>query len=151
MRKLPLYLGLLIVFGLPGSVAAQDEDGEVPPTLRLSFYHCDMNELGPAIEQMETMEIPIWDELVDEGMVESYGHYFHAWASEWNVGIYTVAESIEAVLAATVEFGNRMQERHPDAANGLNQLCPAHRDGFYVFGPRTGEDDDEEGEEGGGS
>lgn len=149
MRKLPIYLGLLIAFGVPGAVAAQD--GETPPTLRLSFYHCDMNALGPVVEQMEMMEIPIWDELVDEGMVESYGHYFHAWASEWNVGIYTVAESIEAVLAATVEFGNRMQERHPDADNGLNQTCPAHRDGFYVFGPRTGMDEDEGEDDEGGS
>ena len=152
MRKLPLYLGLLIAIGFPGTVAAQDQDGEVPPTLRLSFYHCDMNEIGPTMEQIETMEMPIWEELVDEGMVESYGHFVHAWASEWNVGIYTVAENIEAVLAATAEFGDRMQERHPDADDGLNQVCPAHRDGLYTFGPRTGMDDDEDDDqEGGGS
>ena len=82
-------------------------------------------------------------------MVNSYGHFIHAWASEWNVGIFTVAESIEAVIAATEEFGNRMQERHPDADNGLNQACPSHRDGFYVMGPRTGQDD--EGGDGGGN
>lgn len=145
MRKLPLYLGLLIAIGMPGAVAAQEEEEDAAPMLRLSFYHCNMNELGPTIEQMETMEIPIWNELADEGMVESYGHFFHAWASEWNVGIYTVAESIEAILAATEEFGNRMQERHPDADAGLNQVCPAHRDGFYFLGPSTGMDDEDEG------
>lgn len=147
MRKLPLYAGLLIALGMPGAVAAQED--EAPPILRLSFYHCDMNALDATYEQIETMEIPIWDELVDEGMVESYGHFFHAWASEWNVGIYTVAENIEAVLAATEEFGNRMGERHPDADAGLNQVCPAHRDGFYVLGPSTGMDDDEDDDEGG--
>jgi hypothetical protein len=155
MRKLPLYLGLLIAFGVPGAVAAQEEEAqeeEAPPTLRLSFYQCDLSQMGPTGEQIETMEIPIWEELVDEGMVDSYGHFFHAWASEWNVGIYTVADNIEAVLAATEEFGNRMQERHPDADAGLNQVCPSHRDGFYVFGPRTGDDEDEgEDEDEGGS
>lgn len=148
MRKLPLYLGLLIAFGVPGTVAAQEEEDEAPSMLRLSFYQCNMNELDAVIEQMETMEIPIWQELVDEGMVDSYGHFFHAWASEWNVGIYTVADDIEAVLAATEEFGNRMQERHPNANDGLNQACPAHRDGFYVFGPSTGDDDEDEDEGG---
>lgn len=142
MRKPLLHIGLFLAFALPGAVAAQE--AEPPPTLRLSFYHCNLAEMGPAFEQMETMEIPIWDELVGEGMVESYGHFVHAWASEWNVGIYTVAESIEAVLAATEEFGNRMEERHPDAEYGLNQMCPSHRDGFYTFGPRTGMDDEEE-------
>ena len=39
MRKLPLYLGLLIAFGLPGAVAAQD--GETPPV------HC-RSEVGEA-------------------------------------------------------------------------------------------------------
>jgi hypothetical protein len=147
MRKLLIHLGLVAALALPGAVAAQD--GDAPPMLRLSFYQCDLSELEPVGEQMETMEIPIWDEMVDEGMVESYGHFIHAWASEWNVGIYTVAESIEAILAATEEFGNRMEERHPDADNGLNQACPSHRDGFYFLGPRTGMDDDEG--EGGGS
>ena len=151
MRKLSLIGGLIVALCLPGAVTAQD--GDAPPLLRLSFYHCNLNEIGPTMEQIETMEIPIWDELVDEGMVQSHGHFVHAWASEWNVGIFTVAESIEAVLAATEEFGNRMEERHPDADNGLNQLCPAHRDGFYFMGPRTGMDEEgeEEEEEGGGN
>lgn len=136
MRAIRTTLGLLIALALPSAAAAQD--APPPPTLRLSFYQCDLNRLEATEEQIETMEMPIWNELVDEGMVQQYGHFFHAWADEWNVGIYTVAESIEAVIAATEEFGNRMLERHPDADAGLNQVCPSHRDGFYVMGPRTG-------------
>lgn len=139
MRKLPLILGLLVTLAVPAGLTAQDD--EAPPTLRLSFYKCDLGQLEATMEQINGVEIPIWEELVEEGMVDSYGHFFHAWADEYNVGIYTVAENIEAVLAATVEFGNRMQERHPDADAGLNQVCPSHRDGFYVMGPRTGADE----------
>ncbi len=136
MRRLSPTFGLLAAIALPGVLAAQDVP--TPPTLRLSFYECDMNQLGPTGQQIENLEIPIWDELVDEGMVQSYGYFFHSWASEWNVGIYTIAADIPAILSATEEFGNRMQERHPDADGGLNQVCPHHRDGFYTLGPRTG-------------
>ncbi len=148
MRKLTLtsvfLLGLALVFSSP--VAAQedqDQDDDQADMLRLSFYQCDLSRIGPAMEQIESMEIPIWEELIDEGMVESYGTFIHAWADEWNVGIYTVAESIQAVVDATAEFGVRMQERHPDADSGLNQICPTHRDGFYITGPSTGDDDDD--------
>lgn len=143
MHPSPACLGLVLALVVPGGLAAQQaQEADTPPTLRLSFYQCDMSELDPTMEQIETMEMPIWNELVAEGMVMSYGHFVHAWASEWNVGIYTVAASIEDVLAATEEFGSRMEERHPDAALGLNEVCPAHRDGFYLMGPST---DDPEG------
>ena len=140
MRKLSVTLGMLVALVVPAGLAGQD--AEVPPTLRLSFHQCNLNEIGPAMEQIEGMELPIWEELVAEDMIASYGHFVHSWASEWNVGIYTVAADIEAVLAANAEFGTRMQERHPNADNGLNQVCPTHRDGFYLMGPRTGVDDE---------
>lgn len=144
MRRPPLILALLVAFGLPSTLAAQDE--EPPPSLRLSFYQCDLSEIGPVMEQAEAIEIPIWDELVDEGMVQSFGYFIHAC-----VGIYTVGESIAAIIEAQEEFGNRFQERHPDAGPGLNAVCPAHRDGFYTIGPGTGQGDEEEGGGRGGS
>ncbi|MFQ5679729.1 MAG: hypothetical protein ACE5HP_09770 [Gemmatimonadota bacterium] len=149
MRRISLTLGLLTALVLPGTALAQEE---APPTLRLSFYRCDFSQLEAAMEEIESLQMPIWQELVDEGMIASYGHFIHSWASEWNVGVYTVAQDIPAVLAAVEEFGRRMEERNPDAANAFAEACPAHRDGFYTFGPRTGDDDgdeaEEEGEEG---
>jgi hypothetical protein len=38
-----------------------------------------------------------------------------------------------------------MEERHPEAEDLFGEACPAHRDGFCVFGPGTGHDDEEEG------
>ncbi|MDX1577386.1 MAG: hypothetical protein R3266_02835 [Gemmatimonadota bacterium] len=139
MRRLPLCLMLLVGLALPAGLVAQDADA--PPILRLSFYQCDLSSIGPVMEQVEALEMPIWNELVDEGMIDSYGHFIHAWADEWNVGIYTVAETIDDIVQAAAEAGARMQERHPDADGGLNAACPAHRDNFYVMGPSTDDDD----------
>jgi hypothetical protein len=144
MKRVPLVLSFLVALALPATAAAQDQE-DTPPTLRLSFFQCDFSELDAAMEQIESIGIPIWEELIEEGMIENYGHFIHSWASEWNVGIYTVAEDIPAVLAAVEEFGRRLDERHPDSENLFGEACPAHRDGFYTFGPRTGQDDEEEG------
>lgn len=158
MRRPIITTALACLFVLPPALAAQEAEGqeaeeqEAPETLRLSFYKCDFNQFGPETqEELEDRVIPVWDELVDEGMVESAGYIFHSWADEWNVGIYTIGADIPAIIAAQDEAGRRLEERYPDAESSFAEACPEHRDGFYTFGPQTGEDDEEEDEAGGGS
>ena len=144
MRGLPLVLVALAAIAAPTSLAAQEEEDESPDMLRLSFFMCNSNRIDDAMEEVESQSIPVWNELVAEGMVESFGYFVHRWADEWNVGIYTVAESIDAVIKASAEAGRRIEEKYGDGPNVFGEACPHHRDGFYQFGPRTMDDDDEE-------
>lgn len=147
MRKVPLILALALVIAFPTTAAAQEEEDEAPPVLRLSFFQCHSNRIGDVMEQAGTYDIPIWNELVAEGMVMSYGYFTHWWADEWNVGIYTVATSIQAILDASAAADERLAERYPDAPDTMGDVCPWHRDGFYNLGPSTdeGEEEEEEG------
>lgn len=132
MRKAPLILlCLLIAFVAPQAASAQDEGP--PPTLILSHFQCDWNRLGDVISELE-LNVPIWEELVGEGVIQDAGSYVHQWADEWNVGIYIVAESMDAAVAGNDESNSRFAERHPDA-NAFAEACPQHRDNFYQFGP----------------
>ncbi len=142
MRSLSLVLILLAAIATPATLAAQED--ESPPTLRLSFFMCDFNQLEAAMEEVESQVIPVWNELVKEGMVMSHGFFVHSWASEWNVGIYTVAESIDAVIKASEEAGSRLEARYGEGPGAFGQACPHHRDGFYTLGPSTDDDDDED-------
>ncbi len=90
--------------------------------------------------------LPVWNELIAEGMVESHGYFVHAWASEYNVGIYTIGESIESIIAAVEESGQRIEERYGDGPSAFGEACPHHRDGFYVLGPSAGSDDSDGGD-----
>ncbi len=149
MRGLPLVLVLLAAIAAPGNLVAQEED-DSPPMLRLSFYMCNTNRIDDAMEEVESQDIPVWNELVAEGMVEDYGYIIHRWADEWNVGIYTIAESIDAVIKASAEAGRRIEERYGDGPNVFGEACPHHRAGFYVVGPSTDDDEDDDAGEGGG-
>lgn len=147
MRSIPVVVLLLAAAAFPSTLAAQAGE-EGPPTLRLSFFMCDTNQLDAAMAEVEARDIPIWKELVAEGMVLNYGYFRHSWADEWNVGIYTVASSIDAVIKASEEAGRRFEARYGDGPDTFGQACPHHRDGFYTLGPTA---DDGGGEGGGGN
>jgi hypothetical protein len=134
-----LALAFLSALALPHSALAQDEEPD-PPVLRLSFFMCDLSGgNGDAItEEIETRQMPIWNALVDEGMVTEYGFFFHWWADEWNVGIYTIAPTLQAIIDASDEAGNRLEAQYgEDAPDPMGEACPHHRDGFYTLGPST--------------
>ena len=137
----------LVVVGMPGTGWAQEEPEEEPPIVRLSFFMCDLGGgNGERIEEeLESQVIPVWKELVSEGRgVQDYGYIFHWWADEWNVGIYTIAESIQAIIDAEEEADNRLEQRYGEGPTAFGQACPHHRDGFYTLGPNTGPGPEEE-------
>jgi hypothetical protein len=147
MPKLPTIvraLAALAALAVPASVAAQESEPD-PPVLRLSFFMCDLsggNE-DAINEEIETRQMPIWNALVDEGMVGSYGYFFHWWADEWNVGIYTIAPTIQAIIDASDEAGERLEAQFGEnAPSAMGSACPHHRDGFYTMGPNTDMDEE---------
>lgn len=131
----------LAAVGMPAIASAQDAQEEEPLVVRLSFFQCELGGgNGDRIdEELETRVIPVWEALVDEGRgIQDYGYIYHWWADEWNVGIYTIAESIQAVLDAEEEAESRLEEQYGDAPTAFEQACPHHRDGFYTMGPGVG-------------
>ncbi|HEY7472676.1 MAG TPA: hypothetical protein VIE68_10065 [Gemmatimonadota bacterium] len=147
-RLHPILLGLatLAAVALPMNAFAQETEEEAPPVLRLSFFMCDLSGgKGDAIqEEIETRQMPIWNAIVDEGTVDSYGVFFHWWADEWNVGIYTIAPTLQAIIDAADEAGERMDAQYGENAPSVfATACPHHRDGFYTMGPSTMDDEEE--------
>lgn len=133
-----LALAAVTALALPLTAVAQEEEPD-PPVLRLSFFMCNFGDgSGEAIdEELTTRVIPVWNALVDEGRVQQYGYFYHWWADEWNVGIYTLAESIQAIIDAEEEAGNRLEAQYGDGPSPFLEACPHHRDGFYTMGPNT--------------
>lgn len=133
-----LALAAVTALALPLTAVAQEEEPD-PPVLRLSFFMCNLGSgNGDAVEEeLTTRVIPVWNALVDEGRVQQYGYFFHWWADEWNVGIYTLAESIQAIIDAEEEAGNRLEAQYGEGPSPFFEACPHHRDGFYTMGPNT--------------
>jgi hypothetical protein len=142
MRKTLLLLAALMMVGMTSTAWAQEaEEEEAPKVLRLSWFMCDFSDgAGEAVEeQAETQVMPVWKELIAEGVgVQNHGYLYHWWADEWNLGIYTIGDSIEAILAAVDEAGDRMEERFGEDPGAFGDACGPHKDGFYTLGPSAG-------------
>lgn len=135
-----IVMAILVAIGAPGVAQAQEEE-EAPTIVRLSFFMCDFTgDAGEQIQdELENRVIPVWREIVGEGTgIQDYGYIFHWWADEWNVGIYTIADSIQAVIDAEQEADRRLEERYGDGPSAFGEACPHHRDGFYTMGPSVG-------------
>ena len=125
----------------PISIQAQ-EDG--PPTIMMSAAQCDRNTLDDVLDNARERGLPIWQELVNEGMIGSYGILRHWWGDEWNMVTVILAADEAAVITANDEFGSRFNDLYPDD-NMYIRNCPKHRDTFYRGIAGTDGDDDNDG------
>ncbi len=139
MRRLaPVWIALAILSipALPAGSAAQENEPD-PPVLRLSFFKCNFTgDAGDRIDaELTERDVPIWKELVSEGKVMDHGYFYHWWADEWNLGVYTIGTTIAGIIEAVSAADERYVARHGEAPTEVARACPEHRDGFYTIGP----------------
>tara|TARA_B100000700_G_scaffold315433_1_gene403480 strand:+ start:6372 stop:6764 length:393 start_codon:yes stop_codon:yes gene_type:complete len=75
---------------------------------------------------------PVWNQLVDEGMITSYSLMTHGWGDEWNLNYMIVTESHEAFLKAWSEGFKRIRNSMPQEKwNELMKYTLEHKDNLY--------------------
>lgn len=158
-----LSLAFLTVFLLPATTLAQDDDVDATdnaspgPTLVIESFKCDWRHYEDINTAIEAINLPVYQAMVDEGLVISWGTYWHEWADEWNFHIYTVAEDKQSFFEAFGEAGRRIGEIVGDDGTWddqplveeadwiLGEYCTEHKDGIYILHAQTkgGADADE--------
>jgi hypothetical protein len=137
MSRVILTLFVLPVAGSADAAIAQEEAPPQPTAVVFSYWKCDYGELDAIRQITDSVTVPIAQELVNEGMWVGYGELRHAWADEWNVVYYYLAQDIPTFLSGWQQFASRITERHPDLFNWFTERCPEHKDNIYNWGPRT--------------
>ena len=117
---------LTLLLALPA--LAQDEPSQ--PIVVASYHQCDWNGLGDLVTQDRERTLPIFQDMVDEGMIYSAGTGVHDYGDEWNMVTWHVADDMEAAMAATEEVARRYNEAYPGDGLFL-ETCPKHRDVIY--------------------
>ena len=148
MFRRTLSLALLAAFVLPASALAQDGDDDADgmdsaspsPTLVISSWKCDFRKLGEINAAMDSVALPVYQAMVDEGLVQAWGIFYHDWADEWNLNFYTVTKDKPSFFAAWTEAGRRIGEIVGDSPNPVLEYCTEHKDGIYTLGPQTDDD-----------
>ena len=140
-RTIASALGLTValILTLPAGVLAQEEAGEqAPETLVVSQWKCDYSHIGDIRAENDSLAFPIWQDLVDEGMIESVGTFYHEWGDAWNYNTYYVAEDKEAFFAAWDEFVQRIEQQVGEEDEpAVFEYCTEHKDNIYTLGQST--------------
>jgi hypothetical protein len=106
-----------------------DSEVDVPgPEMALSSWKC--TDVGAVWEGWDDYMRAKAQAVVDAGTWTDAGMFVHAWAGEWNVNFYYMADDIPSILAGWEAMMGSMDEAAPD----ITDYCFEHKDGFYSFG-----------------
>jgi hypothetical protein len=131
MKKFSQIFALILVAFLFFSEKgfAQDEQ----PTLIVSFNMVPLADIGKVNKMVDSVFAPILKELVDEGMINSFGFFNHAWGDEWNVNIWYVAKDMASFDKFWDEYVSRVNKRHPGSFTATTKYFQAHKDNIYTI------------------
>lgn len=114
-----------------------EEDGE--DMMAISSWQC--TDVGAVADAWEDVFLPKAQAVVDAGEWNSAGVFYHAWADEWNVNFYYIAEDVPQILEGWQTYVGSFSDDDP----AITDYCTAHKDGIYQFG-QSASDAAEEGD-----
>jgi hypothetical protein len=132
MKKIYQLFAIIIVafLFLSGNSFAQSDE---QPLLIVSFNMVAMSDVGTVNKMGDSLFVPILKELVDEGMLYSFGSFNHNWGDEWNVNYWYTAKDMASFDLFWDEYVSRVSERHPDAWGKIVNHFQAHKDNIYTI------------------
>jgi len=110
-----------------GTDSAEEMDDGPGPMMAISAWKC--TDVGAVARGWRDYVRVKAQAVVDAGTWNDAGVFYHAWASEWNVNFYYMADDIPGILAGWEDFIASMD----DSAPNLTDYCTEHKDGFYSF------------------
>lgn len=143
MHTIKNYFMLAGLAALSVSALAQEEEGPSMFTYATYFY-CDVAGQERADEIVKSAEAPVYDKLVEEGKMSSWGWLAHQTGGKWRRLQYHQAPSVEALLDAQEEMGKRLDSSMDEAlGTELGKICNAHDD--YIWAVEAGSAGDSRG------
>lgn len=101
------------------------------PLLIVSQNQVPMQDMGKLNKLGDSLFVPILKELVDEGMILSFGQFVHSWGDEWNVNYWYTAKDMASFEKFWSEYVKRVRSRHPGAFGQAVKYFTAHKDNIY--------------------
>ncbi|RPI70400.1 MAG: hypothetical protein EHM47_12200 [Ignavibacteriales bacterium] len=115
---------------LGGKSFAQNNE---QPLLIVSFNQVSMSNMGTVSRLADSLFVPILKELVDEGMIYSFGQFNHSWGDEWNYNMWYTAKDMASFDKFWDEYVKRGSERHPGSFAAITKYFNAHKDNIYTI------------------
>lgn len=128
-----VFLAFLSLISLTNLIAQEKEKTSLPTWLVVSQNMVDMVDVEKVNGMIDSMFVPIMEELVNEGKIFGWGQFNHAWGDEWNLNLYYITESHSAFVEFWNEFMKRVREKFGEAGFEMGKFLKAHKDNMYFI------------------
>jgi len=113
-----------------GAIAQEEEEAQT--FTYATYFYCDVTRQDRADEIMKSEDAPVYDKLVEEGIMSGWGWLAHHTGGKWRRAQYHQADSLEALLDAQEEMGKRLDASGDEAlGKEFGEICNAHED--YIW------------------
>jgi hypothetical protein len=133
LKGVVLLQGLLML-AIAGTAQAADTPAE--SYVYGTYLYCDVTRQERADEIFNTLYKPIFDAAVADGTITSYAYYAHNTGGKWRRGIFTVAPSIPALLAAEDKLYDQATKKNKKLDDEYGSICGSHED--YIWHSELG-------------
>lgn len=134
MKYSTITLVLACFLVAPLAALAQEAEEAGPSSYLYATYHaCTTSGQGDADEVFEQLNKPIYEQMLSDGKITSFGWLVHHTGGKWRrVGYYS-APSLDALLDASDSFGEAADKADPDGKmnDKFGKACPSHDD--YIW------------------
>jgi len=138
-KNVVVLVGMVCV---SAGVFAQDEEQEeaAPKFTYATYFYCDVTGQDRADEIVKTVNAPVYDQLVKEGVISAWGWLAHHTGGKWRRVQYYQASSVEGLLDAQAEMNKRFDAMDDSSDDEFGKICGAHDDYIWeVEGGSSGE------------
>lgn len=110
---------------------------EAQGTLVVQQNKCALDKQAQIRQLVDSLWLPVAQELVNDGKLLAAGSAYHAWGDEWNVVYWYTASDVNAFHTAYAELFRRASQRNPTLISSFLAWCSEHKDNIYNMGKST--------------
>jgi len=131
----------IILFSLVATSGALMAQEEAPSTFTYAtYFYCDANGQDQVDEIIKTKNAPVFDQLVKDGVISSWGWMAHHTGGKWRRVQYYQAPSIDGLLDAQAEMDKRFDAVPDNGDEEFGNICSSHDDYIWKVESGTGSD-----------
>lgn len=145
IKKIIMLAGLMALS--VNAVAQEEEEKEEGPSLYTyaTYFYCDVTGQERADEIVKDSWGPVYDKLVADGTMSSWGWYKHHTGGKWRRLQYHQAPTLDALLDAQEEMGKQLDASVDEALDTeFGSICNGHDD--YIWAVEDGNAGEKPGE-----
>ena len=144
MNKTNILVAALIVGLVSVACIAQEEeeDQDGPIGYVYSTYSvCKLSGQDRADEIVKEIEAPVYNALVEDGVINGWGWLSHHTGGQWRRLFYYQHDTVEGLLDAQDAMGERFDSMNLGDDADRSDLCPAHDDYIWTVELAGGDPD----------